>query len=1080
MFYSIDDYGNYTETYYQTLTLRPEWEYTPSGGYGYHIYDDANLVVYDFAYEQTQSGGSFASRSDKYLDGHGRVRAEIAYGKDYVLDVVTTKHDNLGRLWQQSRPYRSGDPPLTTYAYDGLDRVKTITAPDGSVVKRFYNQHYESGPNAPYPSAATQGTAGQTVLAVDPWNRERWARFDEQNRLVEMVEPDPNGATGSVATGGMKTNYSYDTLGNLTLVTQGAQTRSFKYDALSRLTHQKLAEREAKLNDAGGHVEVVGGTGVWSDVFHYDQRSNLDWRVEARGVKTILNYNSDPLNRLQSVQYDKSGVPGALVGNIPDAPSVNYYYMTSGDKTRLQSYAVSDGMGSETLAYDSYGRLYQATQTFAGRTGYPVVKNYTWDSLDRMQKLTNPLRHGTSDVVRREMTLAYDMASRIDSLKYDDVQTGQVFASSPTYNAASQTESLTIGSPTVGARLTETYTYDTKTGLLTTQKVTRQSDSAVFVDLQYNYTLNNDAQNNGAKSGQLTSATDLQNQTRNRAYEYDKLGRLKKVKGGVNAFYSPDWWQSYGYDLYGNRTSVMKTGGGSNIPLDGLASLSASTTSNRITSANFEYDAAGNQTKAVIDASSTVQQYRYDAAGRLAQVLNGSGGVLATYSYGANNQRLMSVEGGVTTYYGWDGGQVLAEYAPAGASGLSWQTGYVYLGGRLLATMNGAAGSGTRFHHPDRLGTRIVTDQSNAELVTVQAGMPFGTQQPAGSFGGDNSWQHATKNNPSKKRFTSYDRSDATGLDYAVNRFYSAGQGRFTQVDPIGMSAASLEDPQTLNLYSYCGNDPVNHVDPDGLFWGRLFGWFGKAVQWAFRIAAVIVAVIAVMALASLGEVWGSILITKGVVALLFGSAGLLATAGWAPGKLGQLAGALVTLGVGGNFRTPDLNPSGGVGGVNDFQRARRPGRRRGGAARQAAQAALSVKTVQSLVRANNQARDAGVDDAVVVCQAWRESSFRPAVRPNPRSQFRGLLQVGRPATQDAGFSNQDHERIESDPALGIRIGTTYLRARVERARGNVETGLDRYNGEARLRGIYGTQITNCARMVREGRVQDGLHSIHR
>jgi RHS repeat-associated protein len=55
-------------------------------------------------------------------------------------------------------------------------------------------------------------------------------------------------------------------------------------------------------------------------------------------------------------------------------------------------------------------------------------------------------------------------------------------------------------------------------------------------------------------------------------------------------------------------------------------------------------------------------------------------------------------------------------------------------------------------------------------------------------------------------------------LDYAVNRFYSPQQGRFTQVDPIGMGAASLGNPQTLNLYAYCVNDPVNHADPLGLY----------------------------------------------------------------------------------------------------------------------------------------------------------------------------------------------------------------------------------------------------------------------
>ena len=67
------------------------------------------------------------------------------------------------------------------------------------------------------------------------------------------------------------------------------------------------------------------------------------------------------------------------------------------------------------------------------------------------------------------------------------------------------------------------------------------------------------------------------------------------------------------------------------------------------------------------------------------------------------------------------------------------------------------------------------------------------------------------------RRFTSYDRSTTTKLDYAVNRFYHAGLGRFTQVDPIGMGAASPGDPQSLNLYAYCHNDPINHTDPDGL-----------------------------------------------------------------------------------------------------------------------------------------------------------------------------------------------------------------------------------------------------------------------
>ena len=66
------------------------------------------------------------------------------------------------------------------------------------------------------------------------------------------------------------------------------------------------------------------------------------------------------------------------------------------------------------------------------------------------------------------------------------------------------------------------------------------------------------------------------------------------------------------------------------------------------------------------------------------------------------------------------------------------------------------------------------------------------------------------------QKFTSYDRSDKTGLDYAVNRIYSSEQGRFTQPDPIGMASVDLTDPQTLNMYTYARNNPVDFTDPSG------------------------------------------------------------------------------------------------------------------------------------------------------------------------------------------------------------------------------------------------------------------------
>ena len=218
--------------------------------------------------------------------------------------------------------------------------------------------------------------------------------------------------------------------------------------------------------------------------------------------------------------------------------------------------------------------------------------------------------------------------------------------------------------------------------------------------------------------------------------------------------------------------------------------------------------------------SGGAQRFRYDAANRLVQVLaDNNTTVLAGYTYGDSNERLISEEGGLRTYYVWDG---TCEYVESGgATTPAWSKSYVYLGGRPLSTLtpNGSGSDAVQFHHPDRLGTRLVTDPSNGTSFE-QVTLPFGTALNAESTGATN------------KRFTSYDRSATTGLDSANNRHYDSQQGRFTQVDPIGMSASSLASPQSLNLYAYCGNDPINHVDPSGLFWGKLFGFINKVIKW--------------------------------------------------------------------------------------------------------------------------------------------------------------------------------------------------------------------------------------------------------
>ena len=183
---------------------------------------------------------------------------------------------------------------------------------------------------------------------------------------------------------------------------------------------------------------------------------------------------------------------------------------------------------------------------------------------------------------------------------------------------------------------------------------------------------------------------------------------------------------------------------------------------NRINASGFEYDNAGNQTR-VVKTGGVVQRFQYDAANRLVKVTDDNKAQLQAFTYGASNQRFMAQHGAANsdtrTYYAWSNGVTMAEYieTPAQPNTPQWAQSNIYLGGRLLATIAPNGGSeAVTYHHPDRLRTRLTT---NAGTMSVQEqnALPYGSALDGESTGA------------TARRFTTYERSAATGLDYAVN-----------------------------------------------------------------------------------------------------------------------------------------------------------------------------------------------------------------------------------------------------------------------------------------------------------------------
>ena len=237
---------------------------------------------------------------------------------------------------------------------------------------------------------------------------------------------------------------------------------------------------------------------------------------------------------------------------------------------------------------------------------------------------------------------------------------------------------------------------------------------------------------------------------------------------------------------------------------DGLGPLTFDAKTNRITTAGFAYDAAGNQIRTV-RADGRGQQYRYDAAGRLAQVLDENGKPVESYDYyNATNMRLSTHVGdpaNLPKVYVWNGNTVIAEYQQTANCGHTVAVDQeLCLRWRSLALHAVPDASGTtelvQYHHPDRISTRLITTANSNDVVRLET-MPYGTLAPGASAGS------------TSRYFTTYDRSPAADMDYAVNRYFAAAQGRFTQVDPLGMGRRHGSNPQSLNMYNYVTSDPV-------------------------------------------------------------------------------------------------------------------------------------------------------------------------------------------------------------------------------------------------------------------------------
>jgi RHS repeat-associated protein len=765
-----------------------------------------------------RAGGDRLLKSRTTSDELGRpvLSEQSEDGASYTV-FTRSAYEQGRRVSYSSNPMRAG-----ASATDGWTRVTRDTAGRVKEVATF------AGAARPTATAACDAASGCTgrvttdyyaefTTVTDQAGRARRSRTDGLGRLVRVDEPSGEPTAQDNMLGGydsptQPTAYTYDVLGNLTLVRQGGQVQlqngQYQYvgGQARAFTYSSLARLALATNPESGTAS-----------YEYDGAGNLKKKTDPRllpdGVTHYsTTYGYDGFNRVESRAYNDGTPEVTYCYDKEYTDHENNVHQVSNAKGRLTQVRSSVSIYTYT-GYDTLGRVTGSQQAMPNGDGTYTVYSMPEYKYDLIGNLTSE-QYPSGRVVKTE----YDAAGRVAGVK--NQATGLYYAGGAATSGPNDRIQYTAGGAAAAVRLGNGLWEHTdfNSRLQPSQiRLGTVTDNSSVLRLDYAYGVVENGALNVAKNNSNPQSQTINVPTMTPAvqtYVYDELNRLKSAeeKAGTTS----TWKQVYSYDRYGNRTLAAET----TYPaqLNTTNNPAVSQQNNRITSAGYVYDAAGNlqcdvthqcltggETSAP-NLSVNIAYFDYDAENRIVRAGSGGAGYGeggSSYTYDGDGWRVRkAVTGGEVTAFVYDAlGRVVAEYS------------------------NQVEAKGTRYLTQDNLGsTRVITDaQGNAHTDpnTGAAGSrhdyyPFGEEIAAG--GGREASPALGYNLSSvRQKFIGKERDYETGLDYLGARYYSSSRGLFSSPDPFSFQQEMLADPQRFNLYAYVRNNPLTFIDPTGM-----------------------------------------------------------------------------------------------------------------------------------------------------------------------------------------------------------------------------------------------------------------------
>ena len=253
------------------------------------------------------------------------------------------------------------------------------------------------------------------------------------------------------------------------------------------------------------------------------------------------------------------------------------------------------------------------------------------------------------------------------------------------------------------------------------------------------------------------------------------------------------------------------------------------------------------------------------------------GSKTATYAYDADGIRTQKTVDGVTHTYYTLNGKLMRESFPY--NGSTFIMDFIYdESGKPFAlsySSNGGESFYVYYYGVNAQGdvekifgftTNEETGKEEEYIYGYYTYDAWGNVTAHTRSGGTPSTTSIVYRNPIRYRGYVYDNE--TGWYYLQSRYYDPANHRFINADSYASTDST--DPISCNMFAYCGNNPVNRIDPTGEAW------------WEWALAAVVVAVAAV-----------AVVVTAGGAA-----AGMAAVAAVASGTAASSTAATVAAGV--------------------------------------------------------------------------------------------------------------------------------------------------------------------------------------